>query len=136
MIRITVPRKIINAPALEAELRAAAGAAYDGWSYNKPVAPDVYTLHFNDGAAQAAIDAALQAYAAHDPAVLTAEQQLEARRAAAEQDLRVVDFKQVLQAINALAIPQEAKTVLRQILLLQYKSALATGIIDTPDPTQ
>lgn len=130
---VEVPRKIINSTALTAELKSAAGPQFEGWSMGKTW-PNVIRLHFNDGAAQAAIDAAIQAYAAHNPAVLTAEQQLEARRIAAQGEVGAADFLAVLNQINAAASLADAKPILRSLLRLMYRIALAEGLTDAENP--
>lgn len=134
MINVTVPKKIVNGQALEAELRAAAGPAYDGYSYNKPIAPDVFTLHFADGTAQATIDAALLAYAAHDPSVKTEGQQVEARQLQAAADLALEDFTNVKDAINALSVADPVKQVLRRMNRNTARLALAVRASIGTDP--
>lgn len=134
MVNVSVPRKVINGSSLDAELRAAIGAAYQGYSYNRPVSPDTYTLHFADGTPQATIDAAILVYQNHNANVLTPDQQLAARRVAAAGDLQAADFAAVLAQINAATSLADAKPILRKLLALTYRLALAHGMTDKPDP--
>lgn len=132
MITIEAPAQPINGQTLDAELRAVAGAAYLNHSQGSKW-PGVVRLHFADGTPQAVIDAALQVYAAHDPAVLTPAQELAARRVAAQGALEVADFAAVLAQINAAGSLADAKPILRKLLALVYRVALAQGLTDAPD---
>lgn len=130
---ILVPRKTINPETLAAQMTAAIGTAWQGWSARK-TDPDHYILHVPDGTAQATIDAALTVYANHDPAVLTPDQQLDARRVTAAGDLQATDFVAVLNQINAATSLADAKPILRKLLALTYRLALAQGMTDATDP--
>jgi hypothetical protein len=130
---IPVSQKTINPETLAAEMTAAIGAAWQGWSTGKAW-PGVVRLHFADGTAQAAIDAALAVYAAHNPAVLTPAQTLAARRVTAEGDLQAADFAAVLAQINAATSLADAKPILKKLLALTYRLALAQGMTDKTDP--
>lgn len=105
---IEAPIKPFNGSALAAELQAAAGEASQGWSAGAKW-PDVILLHFADGAPQTAIDAALQAYAAHDPSVLTADQRAEAERAAAVEQLANLDFTALTGAVEGAITLEDAR---------------------------
>jgi hypothetical protein len=130
---ILVQRKPINAEALAAEMTVAIGAAWQGWSARK-TDPDHFSLHVPDGTPQATIDAAIQVYAAHNPAVLTPAQELAARRLTAAGDLQAADFAAVLAQINAAASLADAKPILKKLLALTYRLALAQGMTDATDP--
>jgi hypothetical protein len=130
---VEVPKKTINSTALTAELKAAADPHFEGWSMGKAW-PGVVRLHFADGTAQATIDAALAVYAAHNPAVLTPAQELAARRVTAEGDLQAADFAAVLAQINAATSLADAKPILKKLLALTYRMALAQGMTDKTDP--
>jgi hypothetical protein len=130
---VEVPKKVVNSDALTAELKASAGASFEGWSMGKTW-PGVLRLHFVDGTPQAVIDAALTVYAAHNPAVLTPAQQLAARRETAKGDLQAADFVAVLNQINAASTLADAKPILKKLLALTYRLALAQGMTDATDP--
>lgn len=132
-ITIEVPQKSINDAVLSAELEAAAPEAVAGFSQGKAW-PGLVRLHFADGTPQAVIDAALAAYAAHNPAVLSPAQELAARRAAAQGDVSNADFLSVLNAINDASTLAAAKPIMRQLLRLIYRVALAQGLTDASDP--
>lgn len=133
MITIEAPAQPINGQTLDAELRAVAGAAYLNHSQGSKW-PGVVRLHFADGTPQTAIDAALQVYAAHNPDVLTPEQAVTARRAVAAGELSNADFLAVLHAINDATTLAAAKPILRQLLRLVYRMALAQGLTAAEDP--
>lgn len=118
---IDVPIQIINGPALQSELQTAGGAAYQGYSQGAKW-PGMIRLHFADGTAQPVIDAALAAYAAHDPSVKTPEQAKVAAQEAALTDLKAVDF----------AALQKSGT-LQEVRDAVFKLALAFGLADPPD---
>jgi hypothetical protein len=130
---ILVPRKTINPAALAAEMTAAIGPAWQGWSAR---ASDVtnYVLHVPDATPQATIDAAIAVYNAHNPAVLTPAQQLAARREVAKGDVSAADFVAVLNQINAATSLADAKPILKKLLALTYRVALAQGLTDAADP--
>lgn len=134
MINVTVPKKVVNGAQVEAEIRAAVGDAYLGYSYNRPVAPDSYTLHFADGTLQAIIDAALLAYENHDPTVQTPEQQAAQRQLRAAADLALEDFAAVKTAIDALSVAEPVKAVLRRMNRNSARLALAIRANAGNDP--
>jgi hypothetical protein len=72
--------------------------------------------------------------AAHDPAVLTPAQELAARRLAAQGDVSQADFAAVLAQINAASTLADAKPILKKLLALTYRVALAQGLTDADDP--
>jgi hypothetical protein len=133
MMDATVPFKIVNAPQLKAELDAASGGAYQGYSVGSKWL-GMARLHFADNTKQPAIDATINAYEAHDPAVLTTDQTLAARRLAAAGDLAAADFVAVLNQINAATSLADAKPILKKLLALTYRVALAQGLTDATDP--
>ena len=79
---ITIERNAVNLAALDADLRAALGAAVSGASY----AQSVVTVHFTDkidsGDVDKQVDTARRIVLNHDPAVLTPQQQKEQAQAA------------------------------------------------------
>jgi len=133
MITIEAPAQPINGQTLDAELRAVAGAAYLNHSQGSKW-PGVVRLHFADGTPQATLDAARAVYAAHNPDVLTDEQAAVARRVAAAGELSNADFLAVLNAINDATTLAAAKPILRQLLRLVYRMALAQGLTAAEDP--
>lgn len=130
---ILVQRKPVNAETLAAEMTAAIGAAWQGWSARKADAKH-YALHVPDGTPQATINAALQVYADHDWTAQTPAQQLAARRIAAEGEVSSADFLALWNQINAASSLADAKPILKALLRLQYRVALAAGLTDAPDP--
>ena len=127
-MNITVDKKPINLPALEAELRAASGPAYTGWSYNRPVDADHFTLHFADGTSDAVIATALKVYEAHDATVLTPAQQAEAERAAALNQLAAADFAGMVQAVEGAATLEDVRPLLLNALGALQALTLALGL--------
>jgi hypothetical protein len=115
---ITVPFKIINAPQLKAELDAASGGAYQGYSIGSKWL-GMARLSFADGTKQPAIDATIDAYEAHDPAVLTADQERVKAQETAIDELKAVDFS-ALQKTGTL---QEVRDAV-------FKMAVAFGLAD------
>lgn len=113
----------VNLPVLEAELRTAAGEAYQGWTYNRAAAPDEYLLHFAEGTPQATIDAAMRAYAAHDPSVLTDAQQAEAEREAAAAFVAGTDLAGLAAAVEKAGTLADVKALL--VSTLELVSQLA-----------
>lgn len=132
-MELLVTRKPINAETLVAEMTAAIGAAWQGWSARKADA-EHYALHVPDGTPQATINAALQVYADHDWTALTPAQELAARRIAAQGKLAAADFVAVLNQINAATSLADAKPILKKLLALTYRVALAQGLTDAADP--
>jgi hypothetical protein len=121
----------INWPALDYELRVALPGQLDGTSYAK----GNLTVHVKAGLDAEALRPAIAAViAAHDPALLTPEQQLTARRVAAKGDLSAADFVAVLNQINAATSLADAKPILKKLLALTYRLALAEGLTDATDP--
>ncbi len=125
---ILVPRKTINAEALAAEMTAAIGPAWQGWSARK-ADPDHYILYVPDATQQATIDAVLAVYAAHDSGVLTPRQQEEAATLAAYTALQTADYKAVKTAIESATQLSQLKPILLEMLELQWKAAKAAGIV-------
>jgi hypothetical protein len=130
---VNAPLKIINAPLLKTELDTASTGAYQGYSVGSKW-PGIVRLHFADGTAQAVIDATLAAYTAHNPNTLTADQALAARRLTAAGDLQAADFVAVLNQINAATTLADAKPILKKLLALTYRLALAQGLTNATDP--
>jgi hypothetical protein len=130
---INVPLKTINAPQLKAELDAASAGAYQGYSVGAKW-PGIVRLHFADSTTQSVIDTTLAAYTAHNPNTLTADQALAARRLTAAGDLQAADFVAVLNQINAATTLADAKPILKKLLALTYRLALAQGLTNATDP--
>lgn len=128
---IRVSRKPLNPPALDAELRAVIGEAWQGWSAGR-ADPDGLTLHVADGAAQAVIDAATQAYAAHDPAVLTAEQRAEQARADAVMRLAQANPAALRKGAEAARSLDELRPLLLGAIDMLQLLMLAAGLT-TPE---
>lgn len=129
---VQVLKKPVNAQALDAAIRAAV-PGYEGYAIGAKW-PDHVRLLFADGTPQAQIDTALALYAAHDPNVLTPEQALQARRLAAMGDVETEDFAALLNQINAATSLADAKPILRKLLALTYRMALATELTNAPGP--
>ena len=132
MPAIVLGHHLINFDVLDKELRAALPVACDGLSYN---AGDGLIVYIRDGEdAESLRPAIAGVIAAHDPAVLSPAQELAARRIAAQGDLNNADFLAVLNAINAATTLAAAKPIMRQLLRLVYRVALAQGLTDASDP--
>ena len=123
---------LINFQALDAELRAALPAQLYGISQDKHAN---LTVHVVDGLdAQALRSSIAGVIAAHDPAKLSPAQALAARRIAAQGDLAAADFAALLAQINAASTLADAKPILKQLLALTYRLALAQGLTDADNP--
>jgi hypothetical protein len=72
--------------------------------------------------------------AAHNPVTLTADQALAARRLTAAGDLQAADFVAVLNQINAATSLADAKPILKKLLALTYRLALAQDLTNATDP--
>lgn len=126
------PLPLINFAALDAELRAALPGKLDGISQDKHAN---LTVHVKAGENATALQPQIAAViAAHNPAVLTPAQELAARRLAAQGELSVADFAAVLAQINAASSLADAKPILKKLLALTYRVALAQGLTDADDP--
>jgi hypothetical protein len=121
-----------NFPALDAELRAALPGKLDGISWDKHGNLTVIVTTGHDAESLRGPVAAV--IAAHNPAVLTPTQQLAARREAAKGDVSNADFVAVLNQINAATSLADAKPILRKLLALTYRLALAQGMTNANDP--
>jgi hypothetical protein len=121
-----------NFPALDAELRAAIPGKLDGLAWDKHGNLTVIVAAGQD--AESLRGAIAAVIAAHNPAVLTPAQQLAARRLAAAGDLQAADFAAVLAQINAATSMADAKPILKKLLALTYRLALAQGMTDKTDP--
>lgn len=123
---------LINFARLDYELRAALPGKLDGISQDKFKNLTVHvTAGENADALQPQIAAVITA---HNPSVLTPDQALAARREAAKGDLSAADFAAVLTQINAATSLADAKPILRKLLALTYRLALAQGMTDATDP--
>jgi hypothetical protein len=122
----------INWPALDAELRAALPGKLDGTSYDKHT---ILTVHVKAGQNAEALRPTIAAViVAHNPNTLTADQALAARRLTAAGDLQAADFVAVLNQINAATTLADAKPILKKLLALTYRLALAQGLTNATDP--
>lgn len=125
------PQPLINFDALDAQLRTALPTQLTGASYAK----GVLTVHVAAGLdAEALRPTIAGVIAAHNPAVLSEAQALAARRIAAQGDLNNADFLAVLNQINTASSLADAKPIMKSLLRLQYRVALAAGLTDAPDP--
>ena len=106
-----IERRPINPPVLAAEMTAAIGAAWNGYS-ERNSEPDTRTLHFADGTPDAVIARALKVYTAHDAETLTAEQQAQAQQAAALEQLAQTDFSGMVQAVEGAATLEDVRPLL------------------------
>lgn len=131
-ITIEVPQKSINDAVLSAELEAAAPEAVAGFSQGKAW-PGLVRLHFADGTPQAVIDAALAAYAAHDPTQLSPDQQRAARAAAALESLGAADYKAWRTGVENATTQAQLKARLLNLGLVVWKLLQAQGLTDTAD---
>lgn len=131
-ITIEVPQKSINDAVLSAELEAAAHEAVAGFSQGKAW-PGLVRLHFADGTPQAVIDAALAAYAAHDPTQLSPDQQRAARAAAALESLGAADYKAWRTGVENATTQAQLKARLLNLGLVVWKLLQAQGLTDTAD---
>jgi hypothetical protein len=87
MQTITIARNSVNVEALDANLRAALGAKAAGIS----TGPYGVAVHLSDEANQSDIDQVQTIVAAHDPVVLSAEQQARIDRQAALDSARAAN---------------------------------------------
>lgn len=110
----------INWPALDAELRAALPGQLDGTSYGKG---GELTVHVAEGADAEALRKTIAAVlAAHNPNVLTRQQQAEAARETAALAVRAAD-------VTALRAGLEAKA--GTVAQLQAQVAALAGVIES-----
>jgi hypothetical protein len=123
----------INFNALDAELRAALPGKLDGINNNAKTG-ELWVIVTKGQDAEALRPQIAAVIAAHNPAVLTAEQATAARRVAAQGDLQAADFVTVLNQINAATSLADAKPILKKLLALTYRVALAQGLTDKTDP--
>jgi len=130
---VEVPTKIVNPPALSAELQAAAGASYEGWSQGKKW-PGVIRLHFADGTAQTKINAATLAYANHDPNVLTTAQQQDAAQDTARTQLSQTDFDTWKTNFAAATTLAQIKPLVAQLARVVWMIAKSQGLVTSDDP--
>jgi predicted hydrolase (HD superfamily) len=126
------PNPAANFPALDAALRAALPGQLDGISWDKHGNLTVIVTEGRDAEALRPQIAAV--IAAHNPSVLTPAQTLAARRVTAADDLQAADFAAVLAQINAATTLADAKPILKKLLALTYRLALAQGMTDATDP--
>lgn len=119
MKHLAVTKATINPARLDADLRAALGAAIAGFSH----AGATVTVHFLVDTPDPADEAmAAQIVDAHDPAALTAEQ---ARVELARAYLAGVDFAARAAAIEASTLGAGTKTVLKAINRTEWALAVA-----------
>lgn len=128
---ILVPRKMINPERLAAEMTAAIGSDWQGWSARK-ADPDNFTLHVPEGTPQATIDTVLAVYAAHDPAQLTAEQLRAQKAQAALAQLGAADYQAWLTGVQGITTLAQAKTRLEQLGRVVWLLLQAQGINELP----
>lgn len=122
----------INFARLDYDLRAALPGALDGISQDKH---GNLTVIVSTGQNAEALRPAIAAViAAHDPAALTPAQALAARRLEAQGDLEAADFAAVLAEINGASTLAAIKPILRKLLALSYRLALAQGMTSASDP--
>lgn len=133
MVDIRVSRKPLNPPALAAEMNAVIGEAWQGWSAHRDE-PGEYRLHVADGAPQATIEAAIQAYATHDPAALTADQRAEQARADAVMRLAQANPAALRKGAEAARSLDELRPLLLGAIDMLQLLMLAAGLTDANNP--
>lgn len=126
-------RPALNLDLLDAELKAALPGQIDGLKRNDKNG-DLWVIVTEDADADALKPQALAVLQAHDPNVLTPAQETAARRIAAQGEVSNADFLAVLNAINDATTLAAAKPIMRQLLRLVYRVALAAWLTDAPDP--
>lgn len=124
---------LANLDRLDYELRAALPSKLDGLKRNDKTG-DLWVIVTTGQDAEALRPQIAAVIATHDPAALTPAQQLAARRLAAQGDLEAADFAAVLAQINAASTLADAKPILKKLLALTYRLALAQGMTDASDP--
>ena len=126
------PQPQVNFQALDAELRQFFPNKLDGISQDKT---GTLIVHVTAGENAVALRGPIESViAAHDPTALTPAQALRARRLAAAGELSNADFLAVLNAINNATTLAAAKPIMRQLLRLVYRVALAQGLTTAGDP--
>jgi hypothetical protein len=121
MQTIAIAQNSVNSEALDSALRAALGAQAIGIS----TGPYGVAVHLSDQASQADIDQVQAIVAAHDPAVLTAEQQaridqqaaLDSARAANAVPLNLADYSG--EAANMQQLAQKIAWLEQEIAALE-----------------
>jgi hypothetical protein len=126
------PRPGLNFALLDAELRAALPGKLDGISWDKT---DRLTVVVTEGEDAAALRPQIAAViAVHNPTKRTPEQDQAARRAAALGDVKSADFVALWNAIDNAASLAAVKPLMKAMLLLQCRVALAAGLTDADEP--
>jgi hypothetical protein len=126
------PRPGLNFPLLDAELRAALPGKLDGISWDKA---DRLTVVVTEGEEAQSLRSVIAAViAVHNPTKRTPEQDRAARRAAALGDVNNADFVALWNAIDNAASLAAVKPLMKAMLLLQFRVALAAGLTDADEP--
>jgi hypothetical protein len=125
-------RPLINFALLDAELRAALPGKLDGISQDKHAGLTVHVVEGEDAAALRPQIAAV--IAVHNPTKRTPEQDRAARRVAALGDVNNADFVALWHAIDNASSLAAVKPLMKAMLLLQFRVALASGLTDADEP--